>query len=207
MELTSVCWLAAPSCVTLGGQLITAPGADLPSAGRAVTSIDSSAKIAQPGGHVPAPDSQNATHGSVPTGTAAANSSNEGAALHRPGMHAEQGGKESQQQQAAADAGAEQAALQLLAAGDAPAMQQLEAAAGLSQTAEANGKAAAGLSENSELNSGESLLSREKIDQSSPGQCRHYWGQAVQYLESAVQVTPGRRILLLAKRDGSQVRA
>eukprot|EP00887_Chlorella_sp_A99_P001822 scaffold19.g1822.t1 len=35
---------------------------------------------------------------------------------------------------------------------------------------------------------------------------RHYWGQALQYLDRAVHVEPGRKLTLLAKRDGSKLR-
>ena len=35
---------------------------------------------------------------------------------------------------------------------------------------------------------------------------RHYWGQAVQYLERSVSVTPGKKLMLMAKRDGPRVR-
>ncbi|DBA83709.1 TPA: hypothetical protein ACH3X1_006247 [Trebouxia sp. C0004] len=34
----------------------------------------------------------------------------------------------------------------------------------------------------------------------------HYWGQALQYLDSCVQVTPGKKVMLLARRDGAQIR-
>ncbi|KAK9815442.1 hypothetical protein WJX72_003717 [[Myrmecia] bisecta] len=35
---------------------------------------------------------------------------------------------------------------------------------------------------------------------------QHYWGQALQYLERSAYVIPGKKITLLAKRDGGQVR-
>ncbi|KAK9846217.1 hypothetical protein WJX84_003191 [Apatococcus fuscideae] len=35
---------------------------------------------------------------------------------------------------------------------------------------------------------------------------RHYWGQALQYLDRSLPVEPGQRVMLLAKRDGSSVR-
>ena len=35
---------------------------------------------------------------------------------------------------------------------------------------------------------------------------RHYWGQALQYLDRAVQVAPGRRLMLLARREGGKPR-
>ena len=35
---------------------------------------------------------------------------------------------------------------------------------------------------------------------------RHYWGQALQYLEAAADVAPGKKVLLIVKRDGGQVR-
>ena len=44
-----------------------------------------------------------------------------------------------------------------------------------------------------------------------PGQAagsgEHYWGQALQYLDRSAPIEAGRRLLLLAKRDGAQVRA
>ena len=35
---------------------------------------------------------------------------------------------------------------------------------------------------------------------------RHYWGQAVQYLDRSVAVAPGKKLMLMAKRDGPRVR-
>jgi hypothetical protein len=35
---------------------------------------------------------------------------------------------------------------------------------------------------------------------------QHYWGQAVQYLERSVAVAPGKKLMLMAKRDGPRVR-
>ena len=41
----------------------------------------------------------------------------------------------------------------------------------------------------------------------SPGPAGgHYWGQALQYLDRAAEVAPGRPMLLLAKREGAQLR-
>ncbi|KAL3131069.1 hypothetical protein ABBQ38_000384 [Trebouxia sp. C0009 RCD-2024] len=38
------------------------------------------------------------------------------------------------------------------------------------------------------------------------GKAGHYWGQALQYLDRSVQVVPGKKIMLLARRDGAQIR-
>ena len=35
---------------------------------------------------------------------------------------------------------------------------------------------------------------------------RHYWGQALQFLDRAAEVTPGKKLTLLAKRDSNHVR-
>lgn len=43
-------------------------------------------------------------------------------------------------------------------------------------------------------------------DEPLPPGPRHHWGQALQFLDRRLEVAPGRRLTLLAKRDGSRVR-
>lgn len=55
----------------------------------------------------------------------------------------------------------------------------------------------------------EAVTSRDLIEIQLPTKetrAPHYWGQALQYLERGVQVEPGKKITVLAKRENNQIR-
>ncbi|BDA48465.1 Protein arginine N-methyltransferase 7 [Coccomyxa sp. Obi] len=49
--------------------------------------------------------------------------------------------------------------------------------------------------------------SRRKSEEDSeePSRERHYWGQALQYLDKSADVVPGKKVTVLARREGGQV--
>ena len=53
--------------------------------------------------------------------------------------------------------------------------------------------------------SAESSKGSEESSKAIPRK-EHYWGQALQYLDRAVKVTTGKKVTLLVKRDGHEVR-